>query len=95
VKTRLGRSKSYKSDTGTRFWRVTFVRGFGLRFLHLLLKPKLRLYDEHLVAVRVLGIEPLQRLKNIRGVAFRPQASSRLSRFGVYVSPVVWLSLSN
>jgi hypothetical protein len=34
-------------------------------------------------------------LNNSRGVAFRPQASSRLSRFGVYVSLVAWLNLSN
>jgi hypothetical protein len=75
---------------------VSLFCGFGLRFLHLLLNLKLRLYDEHLVAVRVLEIEPLQRLQNIRGVAFRPQASHRLSRSGVYVSPVVlWLSPSN
>jgi hypothetical protein len=47
------------------------------------------------IAVRVLEIEPLQRLKKIRGVAFRPQASRRLSRFGVYVPPVGWLSPSN
>src|SRR6266566_7101274 len=33
-----------------------------------------------------------QRLKNIRGIAFRPQASRTLSRSGVYVSPLVWLS---
>ena len=38
---------------------VSLFCGFGLRFLHLLLNPKLRLYDEHLVAVPVLEIELL------------------------------------
>ena len=34
-------------------------------------------------------------IENIRDAAFRPQALRRLSRSGVYVSPVVWLSPSN
>ena len=72
-----------------------FFAALGRRFLRLLLNPNLRPYHEPLVAVRVLEIEPRQRLKNIRAVAFRPQASSRLSRSGVYVSPVVSLILSN
>jgi hypothetical protein len=33
--------------------------------------------------------------ENIKGVAFRPQASRRLSRSGVYVPPVVWLNPSS
>jgi hypothetical protein len=58
VRTRLGRRKSYKSDTGTRFWRVIFLRRWPSFFCICCLTPKLRLYGEHLVAVRVLEIEP-------------------------------------
>ncbi len=80
---------------GNKILVCHFFAALGRHFLHSLLNPNLRLYHEPLVAVRVLEIEPRQRLKNIRAVAFRPQASSRLSQSGVYVSPVVWLSPSN
>ena len=40
---------------------VSLFCGFGLRFLHLLLNQKLRLYDEHVVAVGVFEIEPLEK----------------------------------
>ena len=53
---------------------VSLLCGFGLRFLHLLLNPKLRLYDEHLVAVRVLEIEPLPEIEKHQGRRF-PAAS--------------------
>jgi hypothetical protein len=67
------RSKNYKTDTGRRFWRVTFLR-LWRPFLHLLRNPKLRLFDEHLVGLRVLEIEPVSEIKKYQGRRF-PTAS--------------------
>jgi hypothetical protein len=38
-----------------------FFGALAFIFLHLVLNPELRLYGEHLVAVRVLEIEPLEK----------------------------------
>jgi hypothetical protein len=51
--------------------------------------PKQRRTKRTTGAVRFREIEPVQRLKKVRGVAFRPQASSRLS-----VLPVITSGLS-